>query len=136
VAGLWGDSCSTFIDVEPTAEQRRAHAAACSALDAGLAMLRPGIRSGDIDAAVRAVLADDGWEYPHHTGHGVGFAWHEEPRIVAASETVLQTGMVVALEPGTYVGGWGLRVEQVAVVTETEPRVLSSHALALERVPR
>lgn len=135
VAGVWGDSCSTFVDGEPTADQRRAHAAARSALDTGLEMLRPGVRSGDIDGAVRAVLADDGWEYSHHTGHGVGFAWHEEPRIVADSETVLQTGMVVALEPGAYVADWGLRVEQVAVVTDAGPRILSGHSLALERVP-
>src|SRR5204862_5634787 len=104
--------------------------------EAGLEMLRPGTRSSDIDGAVRAVLADGGWEYPHHTGHGVGFAWHEEPRIVADSEITLQPGMVVALEPGAYVAGWGLRVGQVAVVTDSEPRVLSGHALAFERLPR
>ena len=134
LAGIWGDSCSTFVDSEPTAEQRRAHATARSALEAGLEMLRPGVRSADVDAAVRAVMADDGWDYPHHTGHGLGFAWHEEPRIVAASETVLAPGMVVALEPGTYAENWGLRVEQIAVVTDSGARVLSGHSLALERV--
>jgi Xaa-Pro dipeptidase len=134
LAGVWGDSCSTFVDTEPTAEQRRAHAAARSALKAGLEMLRPGVRSADVDTAVRAVMADDGWDYPHHTGHGLGFAWHEEPRIVAGSETVLAPGMVVALEPGTYAADWGLRVEQIAVVTDSGPRVLSGHSLALERV--
>ena len=134
LAGVWGDSCSTFVDAEPTDEQRRAHLAARSALEAGLEMLRPGVRSADVDAAVRAVMADDGWDYPHHTGHGLGFAWHEEPRIVASSETVLAPGMVVALEPGTYAENWGLRVEQIAVVTDSSPRVLSGHSLALERV--
>jgi Xaa-Pro aminopeptidase len=135
VDGVWGDSCSTFVDAEPTVDQNRAHAAARAALHRGLEMLRPGTRSGDVDAAVRAVMADDGWEYPHHTGHGVGFAWHEEPRIVPDNDTVLEPGMVVALEPGTYTADWGLRVEQVAVVTEAEPRVLSGHSLAFERAP-
>jgi Xaa-Pro aminopeptidase len=135
VDGVWGDSCSTFVDAEPTVEQDRAHAAARAALDRGLEMLRPGTRSGDVDAAVRAVMADDGWEYPHHTGHGVGFAWHEEPRIVPDNDTALEPGMVVALEPGTYTADWGLRVEQVAVVTEAEPRVLSGHSLAFKRTP-
>jgi Xaa-Pro dipeptidase len=135
VDGVWGDCCSTFVDAEPTTDQERAHAAARAALHRGLEMLRPGTRSGDIDAAVRTVMADDGWEYPHHTGHGVGFAWHEEPRIVPDSDTVLQSGMVVALEPGTYTVDWGLRVEQVALVTEAEPRVLSGHSLAFQRSP-
>jgi Xaa-Pro aminopeptidase len=133
VGGVWGDSCSTFVDGEPTDEQRRAHAAARDALRRGLEMLKPGTRSGDIDAAVREVMASDGWEYPHHTGHGVGFAWHEEPRIVPHNETLLEPGMVVALEPGTYTANWGLRVEQVAVVTDGEPRILSGHSLAFER---
>jgi Xaa-Pro dipeptidase len=134
VGGVWGDCCATFGDAPPPAEQRRAHATAFAALEVGLGMLRPGTRSGDIDAAVRKMLADDGWEYPHHTGHGLGFAWHEEPRIVPDSETVLEAGMVVALEPGAYTDTWGLRVEQVSVVTETGPRVLSGHSLALERI--
>jgi Xaa-Pro dipeptidase len=133
VAGLWGDSCSTFLADEPSAEQREAHAAACAALELGLGMLRPGARSGDIDAAVRKALATEGWDYPHHTGHGLGFSWHEEPRIVPDSATVLEPGMIVALEPGAYAERWGLRVEQVALVTETGHRVLSGHALALEQ---
>jgi Xaa-Pro aminopeptidase len=41
--------------------------------------------------------------------------------------------MIVALEPGAYAERWGLRVEQVALVTETGHRVLSAHALALEQ---
>ena len=135
VAGLWGDCCSTFLAGEPSTEQRAAHVAACAALDLGLGMLRPGARSGDIDAALRAALAADGWaDYPHHTGHGLGFAWHEEPRIVPDSATLLEPGMIVALEPGVYAEQWGLRVEQVAVITETGHRVLSGHSLALEQL--
>jgi Xaa-Pro aminopeptidase len=133
VAGMWGDSCSTFLDGAPTEEQRRAYVAARAALDRGLDMLQPGARSGDVDAAVRTVMAEDGWEYPHHTGHGVGFAWHEEPRIVPNNDMLLEPGMVVALEPGTYTSDWGLRVEQVAVVTDGAARVLSGHSLAFER---
>jgi Xaa-Pro aminopeptidase len=135
VAGLWGDSCATFLDGEPTAEQRRLHEVACAALELGLGMLRPGTTAGEIDTAVREALAAEGWEYPHHTGHGVGFAWHEEPRIVPGNDIPLAEGMVVALEPGGYTSTWGLRVEQVAVVTAGASRVLSGHDLSLERAP-
>jgi Xaa-Pro dipeptidase len=133
VAGLWGDSCATFLDGEPTTDQRRLHEAACAALELGLGMLRPGTTAGEVDAAVRQALAAEGWEYPHHTGHGVGFAWHEEPRIIPGNDVPLAAGMVVALEPGGYTSGWGLRVEQVAVVTAGAPRILSGHDLSLER---
>ncbi len=47
------------------------------------------------------------------------------------SPTVLEPGMVVALEPGTYPGPWGLRVERVCVVTETGCEVLSRHEVGL-----
>jgi Xaa-Pro aminopeptidase len=52
---------------------------------------------------------------------------------VPDSRRVLEPGMVIALEPGAYLvdGGFGLRLEQVAVVTESGPRVLSAHSLTL-----
>ena len=54
--------------------------------------------------------------FPHHTGHGIGTGYHEEPRLVPGSTTVLEAGMVVAMEPGTYADA-GVRVEQVVLVT-------------------
>ena len=93
-------------------------------LERGLGLLRPGALAGDIDAAVR-----EGLDYPHHTGHGVGVAPHEEPRIVPGGETVIEPGMVVALEPGSYPGPWGMRVERVALVTmPTRPSLEASAA--------
>jgi Xaa-Pro aminopeptidase len=133
VDGLWGDSCSTWSLGDPPAPARDLHAAARDALEVGLATLRPGARAGDVDAAVRGAMRARGYDYPHHTGHGIGFGWHEEPRIVPGSHTVLEPGMVVALEPGTYGDGLGVRVEQVAVVTPEGCRVLSRHSLDLTR---
>ncbi len=85
-----------------------------------------GLVAGDLDALVR-----EGLDYPHHSGHGVGVSPHEEPRIVPGGETVLAPGMLVALEPGTYPGPWGMRVERVALITETGCEILSAHDLAL-----
>jgi Xaa-Pro dipeptidase len=107
------------------------HAAACDALRLGLDALRPGVSGAEVDVLVRSAMANAGWEYPHHTGHGLGFRWHEEPRIVPGGPTLLEPGMVVALEPGAYVDGLGVRVEQVAVITETGHRLLSRHSIDL-----
>ena len=101
------------------------------ALATGLAALRPGAVAGDVDRTVRGAVEAAGHSYPHHTGHGLGFHWHEEPRIVPESATVLEPGMVVALEPGAYRNGLGVRVELVAVVTADGCRVLSRHPLDL-----
>jgi Xaa-Pro aminopeptidase len=129
--GMWGDSCATWAIGEPPAAAVEMHAAAERALRVGLDALRPGARAGDIDRVVRGEVDAAGHSYPHHTGHGVGFHTHEEPRIVPGGTTVLEPGMVVALEPGAYRNGLGVRLEQVSVITEGGSRLLSRHPLDL-----
>jgi Xaa-Pro aminopeptidase len=124
--GYWGDSCSTFAVGEPSALGRRHHAAARERLERVLAGVRPGAVAADLDA-----IARDGLDYPHHSGHGLGADWHEEPRIVPGGRTVLEAGMVVAFEPGSYGEGEGVRVEQVVLVTEDGCEALSGHELDL-----
>ncbi len=124
VAGYWGDSCSTFGLGEQPAAVREAHERACETLAAVKAAIRPGVVAGDLDALARARL-----DFPHHTGHGLGTVTHEEPRLVPASPTVIEEGMVVAIEPGTY--DVGLRVEHVVLVTADGCETLSRHKLAL-----
>jgi Xaa-Pro aminopeptidase len=129
--GIWGDSCATWAVETPPGGAVEMHRSCCAALAAGLDALRPGVLAGAVDDVVRGALRGDGFHYPHHTGHGIGFHWHEEPRIIPGGRMVLEPGMVVALEPGAYGHGLGVRVECVAVVTEHEPRLLSRHPLGL-----
>jgi len=86
----------------------------------------PGVVAGDLDAFAREHL-----DFAHHTGHGIGAAYHEEPRIVPGSQAVLEPGMVVALEPGRYDDGRGVRLEHVVLVTEDGCEDLSRHQLDL-----
>ncbi len=125
LAGYWGDSCATFAVGEPSDEAKEAHARARETLADLVATIRPDLVAGELDALARARL-----EFPHHTGHGLGTGYHEEPRLVPASTTVLEAGMVVAMEPGTY-SGTGVRVEQVVLVTTGGCEVLSGHDLRL-----
>ena len=124
--GYWGDSCVTLAVGEPSAGAREKHARARAALDRGLGAIRPGASAGDVDAIVRADL-----DYPHHTGHGLGTSWHEEPRIVPGADIVLEPNMVVALEPGAYGEHEGVRVEVVVLVTEDGCEILVDYPLEL-----
>lgn len=124
--GYWGDSCSTFAVGEPSESARNRHRAATGALARAIEAVRPGAVAGDIDALTRP-----GLDYPHHTGHGLGTTFHEEPRIVPGGAAVLEPGMVIALEPGSYGGGEGVRVEQIVLVTDEGCEVLSAHDLAV-----
>jgi Xaa-Pro aminopeptidase len=124
--GYWGDSCATIALGPPSPAARTKHAAARAALARGVEAIRPGLRADELDGLVRA-----GLDYPHHSGHGLGTSWHEEPRIVPEGRTRLEPGMVVALEPAVYAGSEGVRVEQVVLVTGDGCEVLSGHSLGL-----
>ena len=125
-AGYWGDCCSAFAVGESSARAVEHHRVARERLARVLEAVRPGALAGELDAVARA-----GLDYPHHSGHGLGADWHEEPRIVPGSPTVLEAGMVVAFEPGSYGDGEGVRVEQVVLVTGDGCEVLSGHQLEL-----
>ena len=77
----------------------------------------PGIVAKDVDRRVREMLAEHGPTYSHHTGHRIGAAWSEEPRITPYCEERFEEGMVLALEPAIYLPGWGgIRLEHTFLV--------------------
>jgi Xaa-Pro dipeptidase len=125
VDGYWGDSCATFAIGDPSAAAQAAHAESRATLADVISAIRPGAIAGELDARARAQLA-----FPHHTGHGLGTTWHEEPRLIPDSTTALEAGMIVAIEPGSYESA-GVRLEQIVLVTAEGCDVLSSHDLSL-----
>jgi Xaa-Pro aminopeptidase len=92
--------------------------------------IRAGMTGRQADALARGVIeaAGRGEQYLHGTGHGLGLEIHEAPRIGKyASENVLEPSMVITVEPGVYVPGWGgVRIEDTVVVSEDGVRVLTT----------
>jgi len=90
------------------------------AQEAAKAVIRPGVKAGDVDRAARSVLRQLGLAqyFTHSTGHGLGLEVHEMPRLGKGEQTILQDGMVVTVEPGVYLEGLGgIRVEDDVLVT-------------------
>ena len=88
----------------------------------GVAAVRPGATTVEVDAACRDHIAAAGYAeaFEHSTGHGVGLDIHEAPGVGAQEATTLEPGMVVTVEPGIYLAGvGGVRIEDTLVVTET-----------------
>ena len=84
-----------------------------------------GTTGAALDAITRSCLWNDGLDFGHGTGHGVGafLGVHEGPqRISPTSHDVpLQEGMIVSNEPGFYESGWGgIRIENLCVVVKAE----------------
>lgn len=98
------------------------------AVQAAIAAAKPGVKAKDVDKAARDVIAAAGYGefFLHRTGHGLGIDVHEGPYITAASETVLEPGMVFSIEPGIYLAGrFGLRLEEIVIVRGNRAEVLS-----------
>lgn len=128
VNGYHADMTRTVAVGAVGAEERRLFEAVLEAQEASLAALAPGRTGREIDAVARAALARHGLEeyFTHSLGHGTGLVIHEEPRLSKKSDTVLQPGMVVTVEPGVYLPGFtGLRIEDLAVITSAGHEVLS-----------
>ncbi len=128
VDGYHADMTRTVAIGEVGAEERRLYDAVLEAQVAALAAVAPGRTGREVDQVARDVLAKHGLEeyFTHSLGHGTGLVIHEEPRLSKKSDTVLQPGMIVTVEPGVYLPGFtGLRIEDLAVVTADGHEVLS-----------
>jgi Xaa-Pro dipeptidase len=127
--GYWGDNAGTHFVGQPVAALDKAYQVVRSALRIGIEAVRPGLRCCDLDQMLRAEIQSHGYaSYPHHSGHGIGTTFHEEPRLVAYNQLRLQRGMIVAIEPGIYLPGvGGVRLEDVVLVTADGCQVLTHH---------
>lgn len=133
VEGMAADMCRTIVvGGKPDALQQRAFEAVRAALEAAIAAARPGVTGRKIDAAARKTLLAHGYPLLHDVGHGVGLEVHESPRLAEDSDEILEAGMILAIEPGLYVAGWGgVRLEELVRVTARGPERLTRLQMAL-----
>jgi Xaa-Pro aminopeptidase len=128
LAGYCSDMTRTVYVGHPTGEARRLYQAVRQAQRAAIEAVKPGVSVAEVDRTARKLLQKQGLgkHFTHATGHGVGLEIHEAPRVAAGQEEILQPGMVITIEPGVYIPGkWGVRIEDMVVVTERGCEVLT-----------
>ena len=133
--GYCSDMTRNLVVGKPSKRYRKLHRLVRQAQLAGAAAVRAGVRGCDADKAARDVIADAGYGdyFGHSLGHGVGLAVHEEPRLSSRSKKKLKAGMIVTVEPGIYIPGWGgIRLENMYVVREDGCENLNSDSTWLD----
>ncbi|HEU5078325.1 MAG TPA: Xaa-Pro peptidase family protein [Opitutaceae bacterium] len=134
--GYYGDMTRTFLKGRASDPQRELVSAVKDAQSAALKAIRAGVSGKHIHQQVTDVFAERGYEtkdtpngavgFFHGTGHGLGLAVHESPRVNGTVDYKLKRGSVVTVEPGLYYPGLGgCRIEDVVQVTEAKPKMLS-----------
>jgi Xaa-Pro aminopeptidase len=131
VSGYCSDMTRTFVVGEASEKQREIYDWVRRSTDAGLDALRAGAFGSEVHRAASEVI--EGSPYKEYiflspVGHGVGLEVHELPKLGPDNPEVLEAGMVVTMEPGIYIPGFGgVRIEDIAFITENGYELLTNY---------
>lgn len=131
--GLITDAAVTVVVAPVAAESARLVKATKDALDAAIRAVRPGVRVGEISAAIERVARRAGFTVVKElAGHGVGYGLHEDPYVPNEGKPdegpVLEVGAVLAIEPIFSTGGWHLKVGKDGFALESKDGSLAAQS--------
>lgn len=128
VDGVWADRTRTRVAGTPTLLQQEVFALVLRAQETAIAAVRPGVTAGTLDECARSPIRAAGYgaAFAHHTGHSLGYRYHEPGlQLLPGNPTPLLPGMVLTIEPGIYLPAMGgIRIEDDLLVTDTGHEVL------------
>lgn len=119
--GYCSDMTRTVVMGKANVKQREIYETVLRAQETALKGIRPGMTGREIDSLARDVIKKAGYGkyFGHSLGHSVGLEIHERPNFSPKEETVIRPGMVITVEPGIYIEGFGgVRIEDVVIITE------------------
>ncbi|WP_442596542.1 M24 family metallopeptidase [Neobacillus sp. D3-1R] len=135
VKGYYSDFTRTVVVGEPSEKQLEIYNIVKKAQLAALKEIGPGKVCSELDEVARSIIRDAGYgdNFGHSLGHSIGLAVHEKPAMRYGDQTVLQPGMVITVEPGIYIPGFGgVRIEDFVVITENGYRNLTTATKELQ----
>lgn len=120
-----------------TPKFKQVYQSVLAAQDCAISAIHPGRTAREVDTMARRVLEEAGFGecFNHGLGHGIGLEIHEMPFLSREPDLKLEAGMVLTVEPGVYLPGWGgVRIEDDVLVTEDGAEVLTHLPKELDAV--
>lgn len=120
-SGYCSDMTRTVIIGKPSKRQLAIYNTVLDAQIKAIGSIKPGLCGKDVDSVARNYISKQGFGefFGHGLGHGVGLEIHETPNLSPKGENKLLPGMIVTVEPGIYVEGFGgVRIEDMIVITK------------------
>jgi Xaa-Pro aminopeptidase len=145
-SGCFADMTRVFVVGEPSEELAEYHRLCREALEQSVGAVKPGVAGSELHRISCAVFEEAGYPtllskksgevlqdgFYHSLGHGVGLEVHEEPGL-GRGPGELVAGDVIAVEPGLYRHGYGgCRLEDLVLVTDDGPEVLTDYPYDLQ----
>jgi Xaa-Pro aminopeptidase len=137
IQGYHSDMTRTLAMGTLSEDEEKMYAAVLEAQETALDAIGPEKDGQEIDRIARDILGEHDLDqyFSHSLGHGVGLMIHEEPSLRANVPYILKAGMTATIEPGAYIPGkYGVRIEDLVVITSTSKHVLSSSDKSLIRL--
>ena len=122
----------TFWVGDAPEDQAAVYDVAVASQKAALAALRPGVTAESVHAEYARVIQEAGYAYPFRCGRATGFSFLEKPELVTGDTTILQPGMVLAVDGSVSAPGFRAQVGDSFIVTDTGHEQITTHPKALD----
>ena len=124
----------TFWIGDAPKDQIAVYEVAVASQKAALNALRPGVTAESIHAEYANVIQEAGYNYPFRCGRATGFSFLETPQLVTGDKTIIQPGMVLAIDGSVSVETFRAQVGDSVIVTEDGWEPLTQHSKAVQDV--
>lgn len=115
-------------------DQVAVYEVAVASQKAALDALRPGVTAESIHAEYAEVIQGAGYEYPFRCGRSTGFSFLEAPQLVTGDKTIIQPGMVLAVDGSVSVDTFRAQVGDSVIITEEGWELLTHYPKSVEEV--